>query len=721
MRCLVGLVGLVCVCSVVAGEVRLPIVGWSSIPVHATSVERYREMQEAGFTHSLSHLGTLENVKRALDAAAQTDIKLLVGCQELKSEPEATVRALMDHPALGYYTLKDEPRGPEFAGLAEWAKRIQAVDSKHPCYINLFPNNATPKVLGSESYEAHIREFTTTVELPCYSFDHYPILSRNELSTSNVPWRVSDGDCYYNPIWYENLEMFAAEMKRVDKPFWAFALSTAHVNPPVGYYPIPTRAALRLQQYSNLAYGAQGLQFFTYWNPGFGKPYFYHEAPINRSGRRSVVYDRLREVIQEIQARAFVFVGARMESVWHTGAEIPRGTKPLGELPAFVRSLSSSDGCVVSHLKNDGVEYLMVLSRELDREVAFAASFAAGVKRVRRDGSSVSVARYSDDFWLEPGEAEIFSWEAEAAETFVEQMRERINGSSAPALSSELAVLATEQASARLLILDHSRDWNTPEALLWEWHPSHSKEIDAKHHALFGHFSDAKGVLDDTHILTAASGGGVALIRRSDKAVLFHGPAGRNPHSIELLPDGNIVAAASQGTSNITVYAVSPESATSITEPARVYPLASAHGLVWDSDAKLLWALGSHHLVGYRYNFDKGAPELEVVERIELKGVAFGGHDLYPVAGTPYIMMSGVGVALFDKRDRSILPVADVREVKSLVAAGSTPDAPLMVQITKTKWWSDTIHYLNKPRTRIGTLSGARFYKARFINKQGGE
>ena len=390
-------------------ETRFPIIGWSSIPASQISVERYAEMRDAGFTHSLSHFSSLAEVLRALNAAQEADIKIIAACPELKTDTKGTVKALKNHPAMGSYSLRDEPSAKDFAELAAWVKRIQSVDTVHPCYINLYPNNANQRELGTETYAEHIRLFAETVYLPIYSFDHYPVLTLEPPKA--FPWRVDGKLCRYNPLWYENLELFSAEMRRRNKPFWAFALATSHINPPIGHYPVPTTGFMKLQQYSNLAYGAQGLQYFTYWTPHFGKPMYFHDGPINGKRKRSPVFDRVREVNHELQARAFVFLGAKVQEIRHTGTEIPPGTKRLDKLPSFVTTLKTPDGgAVVSHLINGETEYLVVVNRELGREITLHATFVPGVKRIRKDGSAVDVAAYASDFWLEAGDAEIFAF-----------------------------------------------------------------------------------------------------------------------------------------------------------------------------------------------------------------------------------------------------------------------------------------------------------------------
>jgi hypothetical protein len=308
-------------------------------------------------------------------------------CKELESDPEGTVRKVKDHPGLAGYFLRDEPTGKDFPRLAGWAEKIKAVDRTHPCYLNLFPNYVSEEALG-ETYEQHVQRFIKEVKLEMVSFDFYPVV-KDQLRER----------------WYDNLEVIAKASRAAGKPFWAFALSTAHDD-----YPVPDAAQLKLQMYSNLAYGAQCLQYFTYWNPDTTHWNFY-EAPITLEKKRSPVYDRVREVNRELQSRAFVFMGARVLSVYHTGAEIPIGTQPLTTLPPQVASLDTEGGgAVVSLLEKEDDQYFVIVNRSFLKPLNLRIQFHGKAGLVRKDGSIEDAGRYGSLFRLEAGEAGIFTW-----------------------------------------------------------------------------------------------------------------------------------------------------------------------------------------------------------------------------------------------------------------------------------------------------------------------
>lgn len=367
---------------------QIPVLAWFSIPAEHTSLDRYLELKEAGFTHGFSHTTTADEVAAALDTAQRAGIKLIITCKELETDPEATVNRFKNHPALDGYFLRDEPDRTAFASLGEWARKIESADKEHYCYLNLLPTYASLGALKTNSYREYVNLFIQEVNLPFVSFDHYPVI----------------GDSTLRGDFYENLEIISDESRKAGKPFWAFALATAH-DP----YPIATLASLRLQVYSNLAYGAQGIQYFTYWTP-VGTIWNFNHAPITETFQRSEVYDRVREVNKEIKALSPVFLGAKLLSVAHTG-EIPAGTKQLASLPAPFEEVSANGrGVLVSELENGEHHYLVIVNRDLKHPQQVTVRCTGEVSRVLKDGSSVPAARYTPTLAVDAGDALIYTW-----------------------------------------------------------------------------------------------------------------------------------------------------------------------------------------------------------------------------------------------------------------------------------------------------------------------
>ncbi len=386
----------------------IPILAWHSIPFgEHINLERYKELKEAGFTMSFSFTYGLNEAIKVLDLCEKVGLKSILMCSALSTEPEATVAKVKDHPALAGYFLRDEPQEADFDELATWAKRIIAADSTHFSYLNLLPITA----VGEDRYRHHVRTFAEIVPLQVLSFDIYPVRSYKQVlayadGKVDTMTRVT-----LHPLFYKNLQIFSEEAKRAGKPFWAFSLATPHSLNPMDttVYPQPEKSHIRLQMYSNLAYGAQALQYFTYWTPT-GATFDFHQGPITENAKRSVVYDYIQEINQELQARAFVFVDSEVLSVSHTGKVLPAATEPLTQLPDAIKEFQTEGSAVISHLKNGKSHYWMIVNKNMENTMKFTVTLDDGVQRVRKDGKIQSASLYDSIYYVEPGGAEIFTW-----------------------------------------------------------------------------------------------------------------------------------------------------------------------------------------------------------------------------------------------------------------------------------------------------------------------
>jgi hypothetical protein len=109
----------------------IPVVAWHGVPEEMSSVERFKELREAGFTHNLRSYTSSSQVLNALDCALDGGIQLFVNLQE--SPVSTSVNKFKNHPALAGYLLLDEPGADDFDGLASVVTQVQAIDSEHDC------------------------------------------------------------------------------------------------------------------------------------------------------------------------------------------------------------------------------------------------------------------------------------------------------------------------------------------------------------------------------------------------------------------------------------------------------------------------------------------------------------------------------------------------------------------------------------------------------------
>ena len=106
--------------------------------------------------------------------------------------------------------------------------------------------------------------------------------------------------------------------------------------------------------------------------------------------------------------------------------------------------------------------------------------------------------------------------------------------------------------------------------------------------------------------------------------------AASNPHSIELLPNGVVAIASSDGGE---VRFFTTEDRTSKAPKAKTQ-LYDAHGVLWDEEREVLWAIGGNSLAAYRVSLNNDG-SVTVTEDKELSATipTGGAHDLAPVYG----------------------------------------------------------------------------------------
>jgi hypothetical protein len=369
----------------------IPILAWSGLPMSLSTVERFKELREAGFTHHLQAYGTLEDMRKVLGVADKTDVKLFINV--LDSMPfDKFIDSVKKYPALGGYYVSDEPNADAFDELSKKVKAIQSLDTEHWCYINLLPTYAGQNI-KAHNYEDYVTTFLKKVPVKVLTFDHYPIY--NDYGVTKI-----------REDFYENLEIISKSSQKAGLPFWAFALTTSHWG-----YPVPTLAHLRFQVYSNLAYGAQGIQYFTYWtliDPNID----FSTGPLDQGGNRTVVYDRLKLLNREIQNLSGVFVGAKVVSVGHTGPAIPKGTKRYKAQSPFSTVETTGQGAVVSEMRKGDRRFLVVVNRDIHDSISLKITTLDLVKmfNIQKDSTIEKIDHTSNQYKIGPGDVEIFMW-----------------------------------------------------------------------------------------------------------------------------------------------------------------------------------------------------------------------------------------------------------------------------------------------------------------------
>ncbi|MGC9437693.1 DUF6528 family protein [Streptomyces sp. WG5] len=299
-------------------------------------------------------------------------------------------------------------------------------------------------------------------------------------------------------------------------------------------------------------------------------------------------------------------------------------------------------------------------------------------------------------------------------------------------------LLVGDQKSRRVFLLDSATaTWDPsadPAPVRWEFTPegdSRYSDLDPGRSWTYVSEVKCRTWQGKTYLLTTASYGFAAVVEYPGKnrywAARVTDAAGTelaNPHSIELLPGGNVAVALS-GSNEVRLYAASRSPyATEFTS----VPLTSAHGVHWDPATEMLWAVGHGQLAAYTLSGPASEQTLVrsyVIDLPELRpGRAPGGHDLNAVAGEPDLFWVSTtdGLLQYSKSRRQFAPytasscagtLANVKAVSNVgrTVALTAPDGGL-----DREWWTRSVRVDNGsvPAHTLGGAAYGGIYKARW-------
>ena len=242
---------------------------------------------------------------------------------------------------------------------------------------------------------------------------------------------------------------------------------------------------------------------------------------------------------------------------------------------------------------------------------------------------------------------------------------------------------------------------------LWSWRASDSPEIPKQLYSQFHTTADCKPYPQQL-LLIVSSSSGVALIQRDTKKCLFYASA-RNAHSACLLPQNRIAVASSTGGDQLLVFSRNQSGYPPLTS----IPLKGAHGVHWDKQSGVLWALGDDELL--RCNIAEKDGKVSIIVKKRWKLPSYGGHDLSPVAGKKaFYITTNSQVYQFntDTGQFSIFTpmkgFALVKSVDQMTINGSI----VFHQATSQNWWSHTIRFAGTDT--ILHLKNKKLYKVRW-------
>ena len=241
------------------------------------------------------------------------------------------------------------------------------------------------------------------------------------------------------------------------------------------------------------------------------------------------------------------------------------------------------------------------------------------------------------------------------------------------------------------------------------------------------------------NVILVAGSRSTILSYPSGKRIWYTSTPGSNPHSIEMLPSGNIViASSSDGILRLFKTSALVDKNKDVAKAYTDYTLDDAHGVLWDPEYQLLWALGAYDLKAYRVEGTGTEEKLVEVPKMSLKlpESKYWGHDLSPdYTNTRYLYITvGACVLRFDKEELSLtedFPNSDLINRSNVKGFSNNPSGNFFAtgetggegcewkDWWKAAWCTNTIYYYRANGEILEkftlTTEKSAFYKARAL------
>ena len=208
------------------------------------------------------------------------------------------------------------------------------------------------------------------------SFDYYPFVQGK-----------------FRTTFFENLDVVYGVSKKHRIPFWGFVRTGVSSD----YYQ-PTEGQLKLQVFANIAYGAKGIQYFTYTTPRG-----YKTAIIDSLNHKTTLYYVIKDINKDIQGICKIFGNQLPKYIWHSDDK--------NESINIIQVESGEDkgkGFLCSVFLKGNKHYLMVVNKDYDNSQTLIIHFKNRAKRVLETKENISGGVYESS--LASGDCAIFQF-----------------------------------------------------------------------------------------------------------------------------------------------------------------------------------------------------------------------------------------------------------------------------------------------------------------------
>lgn len=300
---------------------KLPIIADSPFPMNCLknkdllNKSHIKTICECGFNVGMELVGDefLDKVLTLIPESGES-FKFLPASSSLHDEKFHTFLAkYKSNENIGGWNFKDEPKLDEIDVVWDRYRDIIAYDPNHLVYINLIGSasgNNNP-FTGNMEYSEYVEMIQDLFTPGLWSYDLYPVRI-NVYGNLSVQYRQ----------FYMDLHIFSKIAKETNRPFWAYVQSMEFmVTSNKSGCPAPKEEYMRYEAFNALAFGAQGIVYWTYAlrNNPISESEAYSTALVDRSGNKTEYWYYAQKVNAEIRKFEKIFYGCKLIKYAHVG------------------------------------------------------------------------------------------------------------------------------------------------------------------------------------------------------------------------------------------------------------------------------------------------------------------------------------------------------------------------------------------------------------------
>lgn len=335
--------------------------------------EHFERAKDCGFNTSFIEAGA-NKIPLIVQEAANSGIHLIVSngvtdngdpaSNDYRNRLDNLIKICSGYKSVAGYYFKDEPSWESLPALKKrydfFKEVLHKYNSRQFIFLNLVGVDKDKHYNPGLEYSAYVDSIAEMFHPGFISFDLYPIL--------RYP-----GEFNYRIRYEEYFRDFAALAAMREKygiPFWSYCMTMEHSNTQGYYQPRPTEGMLNFEAFTALAYGAQGILYWTYTQRPSNALETYLSAPIDLNGEKTKTWDCVRNVNSKIHAFNSVFFNAIPLKCVHTGRVAKKSnakgytsSEASKEKLPDVKISSQKDGVLISHLKNGDRRYIVMANQ----------------------------------------------------------------------------------------------------------------------------------------------------------------------------------------------------------------------------------------------------------------------------------------------------------------------------------------------------------------------